>query len=59
MHKPKINMMLADDSYTYKISRRRYISKTTGKCSFCPPHGIENASKKQKSWKKQRKTQYK
>lgn len=40
------DMMRTEDNPTvYSRLRKRYICRKTGKCYFCPMHGVENASR--------------
>ena len=48
------------DSRTYKLTQKRILTNTEGKCWFCGPHtGCNYRNKRNRSWKNYRKTQYK
>lgn len=49
-----------DNKRIYNRARKSYLEKMGDiKCSICRYHKVENASKRQKNWKKFRRTKYK
>jgi hypothetical protein len=54
---PNEKLNSEDNPSAYKKVYRRYVAKKQGDCDRCPPHGGENARKKQKpdKYKSQRK----
>jgi hypothetical protein len=56
----KEEMDITDNPIVYKRARKRYLEGVgLINCCFCHYHRGENASRKQKSWKKLRKIKYK
>lgn len=56
----KVEMDSTDNSRVYNITRKEYLARVGEiSCSICPYHEHENASKKQRCWKKVRKTKHK
>lgn len=45
MKRPKNNMDKETNSRAYKGARKQHICVETGKCTICPMHGGENASR--------------
>ena len=48
MKRYKKQMDETSNSSVYKKAKKRHVCTETGKCSICPMHGGENASKKGK-----------
>ena len=47
-----------DSNRVYKRAHKSYVAQKYGKCAYCGWHRGENAGRKQRSWKKFRRTQY-
>ena len=55
----RFEMDNTDNPTIYNRVRKKYLElKGNIRCSFCRYHKGENSSKRQKSWKKRRKTRY-
>ena len=57
-HRPKQKMDTADNPKVYSQSRKIYLQGRGLRCAYCKPHQGENAGRKQRNWKKFRKTKW-
>jgi hypothetical protein len=59
LKKPKFKMDTTDNPSVYRKARKLYLQGRGLRCDFCGYHSGENAGRRQKNWKKFRRTRWK